>query len=125
MHFRSRTSAAAGESAVLQTAGSAASYVVGAIVCPSGMQTEQHGAVGGDLAFSESKLRVTGLQEFQENGSIAFGDESEHLLRFSTVGQGRHVATGPACVLHAALTTISESAPLRYGAPDIGFDRRV
>jgi hypothetical protein len=35
---------------------------------------------------------VTGSDNFEENGEITFGDE--HLLRFSTVGQG-HVTLGP------------------------------
>ena len=36
---------------------------------------------------------MTGPDEFQEDGTITFGDENEHVLRFSTVGQG-HVSPG-------------------------------
>jgi hypothetical protein len=56
------------------------------------MQTDLK-ASDGDLAFLDSKLRVTGPDVFQEEGTITFGDDSEHVLRFSTVGQG-HVAPG-------------------------------
>jgi len=45
----------------------------------------------GDLAFFESELRLTGVDEFEENGEITFGDDSEHVLKFSTQGQG-HIA---------------------------------
>jgi len=43
---------------------------------------------GWRLAFLESALRITGPDSFQEDGTIAFGDDSEHLLRFSTLGHG-------------------------------------
>jgi hypothetical protein len=51
-------------------------------------------ASDGDLAFMESELRLTGPEEFEENGEIAFGDDSEHVLRFSTAGMG-HMVRGP------------------------------
>ena len=93
MHFRSRTSAASGNLGLLHTAGSAPSCVVSTFICPSGIRTDVQGTGDGGLAFFESDLRITGPEEFQEDGSITFGDESEHLLRFSTVGKG-HIATG-------------------------------
>lgn len=93
MQFRSRTSAAAGRSGLLRTAGSGASCVVSTTICPSGLLTGIQSSDTGGLAFFESELRVTGPEEFQENGSIMFGDDSEHLLRFSTVGQG-HIDAG-------------------------------
>lgn len=93
MHFRSQTSTAAGQSGVLHSTGSAASCVVSTTITSSGLQTELHGADGGDLAFFESELRITGPEVFEESGNITFGDEGEHSLRFSTVGQG-HVGAG-------------------------------
>jgi hypothetical protein len=91
MHFRGQTSRAKG-SDVLRTTGSATSCVVSTVIRPSGLETDLH-ASDGDLAFIESELRVTGPDEFEEDGTITFGDEDEHVLRFSTVGQG-HVTTG-------------------------------
>jgi hypothetical protein len=91
MHFRGQTSAAS-DSEVLRTTGSATSCVMSTVIRPSGMQTDLK-ASDGDLAFLDSKLRVTGPDVFQEEGTITFGDDSEHVLRFSTVGQG-HVAPG-------------------------------
>jgi hypothetical protein len=58
----------------------------------SGVQSDLKPS-GGDLAFFESELRVTGPDEFEEDGTITFGGDSEHQLRFSTVGRG-HVAPG-------------------------------
>ena len=92
MHFIGRTSKSSDRSAVLRTSGSAASCIVSTIVRPSGVETDVK-ASEGDLAFLESELRVTGPDEFQENGQITFGGENQNLLRFSTVGKG-HVAAG-------------------------------
>lgn len=75
MHFRRRTSAAAGDSSVLHTTGSAPGCVVSTTICPPGMQTEIHSTDSGGLAFFESNLRVTGPEEFQEDGSITFGND--------------------------------------------------
>jgi len=103
LHFIGQTSKMAEQSEVLRTNGSAASCVVSTIVLPSGVQTEVK-AAAGELAFFESELRITGLEEFQENGEIAFGDDSRHVLRFSTLGKG-HMALGlePAVMTGAAI----------------------
>jgi hypothetical protein len=92
MHFLGRTSPAADHSEVLRTTGSATGCVVSTSIRSSGVETDLK-AAGGDLAFFESELRVTGADNFEENGEITFGDHSEHLLRFSTVGHG-HVTLG-------------------------------
>jgi hypothetical protein len=90
MHFRSQTSPAPDHS--VRTNGSATGCVVSTLIQASGVQTELKPS-DGDLAFFESELRVTGPDEFEEDGTITFGGDSDHLLRFSTVGQG-HVAAG-------------------------------
>jgi hypothetical protein len=90
MHFRSQTSPAADHS--VRTNGSATGCVVSTIIRANGLQTDLKPS-DGDLAFFESELRVTGPDEFEEDGTITFGGDSEHLLRFSTIGQG-HVAAG-------------------------------
>ena len=92
MHFRGQTSLSGHGSDVLRTNGSATSCVVSTVIRPSGVETDLH-ASEGELAFIESELRVTGPDEFEEDGTITFGDDNEHVLRFSTVGQG-HVTTG-------------------------------
>ena len=80
MHFRGRMSPAVTESKLMRTTGSA-------IVRQSGVEADFQSSEG-DLAFLESALRITGPDSFQEDGTIAFGDDSEHLLRFSTLGHG-------------------------------------
>jgi len=92
MHFIGQTSAAAGHSETLRTTGSAASCVLSTTIGPAGLRTDLTPS-DGDLAFFESELHLTGPEGFDESGQIAFGDENEHLLRFSTVGRG-HVAAG-------------------------------
>jgi hypothetical protein len=59
---------------------------------PIGVKTELKGSAG-DLAFLESELRLKGNGEFEEDGQIMFGDESEHVLEFTTLGRG-HVVLG-------------------------------
>ena len=92
MHFISRSSRTADQAGVLRTNGSATGCVVSTVVLPSGLRTELKPAMG-DLAFFESEMRLTGPEEFEENGEIAFGDDNGHVLRFSTLGKG-HVALG-------------------------------
>src|ERR1700732_2503033 len=93
MHFRGQTSPGVDHSDSLRTNGAAASCIVSTVIRPSGVQTDMQASGGDDLAFLESELRVTGQDEFEEDGTIAFGDSNEHLLRFSTLGQG-HVTAG-------------------------------
>jgi hypothetical protein len=76
---------------MLRTTGSAASCVITTRILPAGVETSLKPAEG-ELAFLESKLQITGQGTYQENGEISFGDEGEHLLRFSTLGQG-HMAS--------------------------------
>lgn len=88
MHFRGQTSPSADRSKLLRTSGSAPGCVVRTTICQSGIQTDVS-ASDGDLAFLESELRVTGPDQYREDGKIMFGDDTGHLLRFSTVGEGR------------------------------------
>ncbi len=92
MHFIGQTSTLVSDCETLRTTGSAASCVLSTMIGPRGMQADLR-ASDGDLAFFESELQMTGPEGFQESGQIAFGGESEHLLRFSTVGKG-HVTAG-------------------------------
>lgn len=62
------------------------------VVGRDGIKTDLR-ASDGDLAFFESDLRLTGAENCLESGQITFGDENEHLLRFSTVGKG-HITAG-------------------------------
>lgn len=92
MHFIGQTSRLAEQTEVLHTNSSAISCIVSTVVLPSGVQTELK-AAAGEMAFFESELRLTGPEEFQESGEVAFGDDSGHVLRFSTLGKG-HMALG-------------------------------
>jgi hypothetical protein len=87
MHFVGQASRSPGQTEVLRSTGSAASCIVTTTITPSGVQAELKASPGG-LAFFESELQVTGPQEYRETGEISFGDDSQHLLRFSTFGQG-------------------------------------
>jgi hypothetical protein len=93
MHFRSQTSQLVDHSELVRTTGSATGCVVSTMIRASGVQTVLEPSAG-DLAFFESELRVTGPDQFKEDGTITIGEDSEHLLRFSTLGHG-HVARGP------------------------------
>ena len=92
MQFRGRMSCAASDAKSLRTTGSATSCIVTTTVLPSGVQSDVK-ASQGDLAFLESEFRVTGTDSFQGGGTIAFGEDSEHVLRFSTIGEG-HLTPG-------------------------------
>ena len=77
----------------MRTTGSATGCVVHTSIQSTGVESHLTPA-DGDLAFFESELQITGGDEYQEKGLITFGDESEHSLRFSTLGHG-HMAPGP------------------------------
>jgi len=87
MHFTSQTSRNGGRAECLRTTGSATSCVLTTLVSPTGVETSLK-ASEGDLAFLESELKLTGPDVFLENGEISFGDDGEHVLRFSPLGDG-------------------------------------
>jgi hypothetical protein len=93
MHFRGRISSAIENSKSLRTTSTAASCTIRTLVGPDGLEADIRGSQG-ELAFLESELRVTGPESFRERGTIAFGHQNEHVLRFSTLGEG-HLHTGP------------------------------
>ena len=92
MHFKGRISSSASDSGSLRTTGSATSCVVTTTVFPEGVQSEIRPSQGG-LAFIDSKLRMTGTDSFRRDGTVAFGEDSEHVLRFSSIGQGHLAAS--------------------------------
>jgi hypothetical protein len=57
------------------------------IVGATGVETTLHPAAG-DLAFLESEVRLAGGDTFEGKGFLAFGEGSEHELRFATVHAG-------------------------------------
>jgi hypothetical protein len=103
MHFRGRAARSGGQKQTLHTTGSATSCLVRTLVRRSGLESEVT-VEGGDFAFFESDLHATAGDEFQEEGSICFGEENEHLLRFSTIGEG-HMTTGLAPGMAAGSAT--------------------
>jgi hypothetical protein len=90
MHFTGQSSRNTEHAEMMRTTGSATSCVVTTRILRTGVDTSLK-AAEGDLAFLESQLQITGQGTYQESGEISFGDEGEHVLRFSTLGQG-HMA---------------------------------
>lgn len=64
------------------------------VVGPMGAETTLQPAEG-DLAFLEAEIRLSGQDAFEGSGVLAFGDEGEHSLRFSTSKSGQ---LGPSAV---------------------------
>jgi hypothetical protein len=87
MHMRGQTSKPSDQPQSLRTTGSAASCNLNTTISDSGIQTSLTPS-DGDLAFFESELRLIGPDEFQEAGEITFGDNADHVLRFSTTRNG-------------------------------------
>lgn len=85
MQFKG-TATPGSESGVMKATTSAISCSMKTVVGPDGVTGSFIPAEGG-LAYFESEVRMTGADTFLENGSISFG-ESNHSLKFSTVGQG-------------------------------------
>mgnify|MGYP001164784312 CR=1 FL=1 len=87
MHFRGQAAPTAIDPKVLRATSSATSCTVSTTIRTSGLATDVK-AGEGDLAFFESEMRLTGPDSFEETGTISFGDETDHLLHFSTLGHG-------------------------------------
>jgi hypothetical protein len=73
------------------------------IVGPSGAETTLQPAAG-DLAFEETEIHLTGQDAFEGSGTLAFGDEGEHSLRFSTSKSGQLGPSGVPGVLAGAVS---------------------
>lgn len=93
MHFKGRMSSSTAGSGSLRTTGSATSCVVTTTVWPAGVKSDIQPSSQGGLAFLDSELQVTGTDSFRQDGTIAFGEDSEHLLRFSSIGSGHLAAS--------------------------------
>lgn len=87
MHFRGQTSRAKADPKVLRTTASATSSVLTTRIRDSGVQSELQ-ASDGQLAFLDSEFCLTSPELFQGSGSITFGDDGEHVLRFSILEHG-------------------------------------
>ncbi len=91
MQVRGQTARPSEPTMPMRSTGSAASCTLNTTISASGVRTAVAPS-DGELAFFESEMLITGPGEFQENGEIAFGDNSEHVLRFSTLGKGRFIS---------------------------------
>ena len=93
MHFRGQAVPAGTDPKVLRATTSATSCTVTTKIELSGLNTEVK-ASEGELAFLESQLHLVGPDSFREDGSITFGEDAEHILQFSTIGEG-HFTSSP------------------------------
>jgi hypothetical protein len=94
MHFRGQGSPSGEDVKVLRITSSGTSSTLETIVCPTGVETTLH-AAPGDLAFLECELHLTGQDSFQGKGTLTFGEDGEHELRFATSHAGQ---LGPSAV---------------------------
>jgi hypothetical protein len=86
MQFRGSAAPKAGATGVIKAATSASSCTLSSIVSAAGVTSTLMPAQGGKASF-ESEVTLSGETSFTETGTIRFGD-SNHSLRFTTVGQG-------------------------------------
>src|ERR1044071_5341198 len=93
LHFTGKMSATGDGSDLLRATGTATSCVLSTTIGPGGIESDVQ-ARDGDLAYLDSALRVTGPNQFEEDGTITFGDDSDHQLRFATAGPG-HLVVNP------------------------------
>jgi hypothetical protein len=86
MQFKGTAAPKAGASGVIKASTTAPSCTLSSVVGSGGV-TGTLLPVPGSKASFESEVTLTGETSFTETGTIRFGD-SNHLLRFTTVGQG-------------------------------------
>src|SRR5215471_1633552 len=103
MHFRGQLSRSVGNGGILRATSSGTSCTMETIVGPSGAETTLHPA-DGDMAFVETEIHLIGEDAFEGSGVLAFGDEGEHSLRFSTTKSGQLGPSGVPGVLAGAVS---------------------
>ena len=86
LQFEGSAAPRAGASGVIKASTTAPSCTLSSVVGPGGVTGTLLPVSGGKASF-ESEATLTGETSFTETGTIRFGD-SNHALRFSTVGQG-------------------------------------
>jgi hypothetical protein len=86
MQFKGTAAPKAGVSGVMTASTSATSCALSSAIGPGGVTGTLQPLQGGHASF-ESEVTLTGETSFRETGTIRFGD-SNHSLRFSTIGQG-------------------------------------
>jgi hypothetical protein len=102
MHFRGQISRSSGNG-TLRATSSGTSCTMQTVVGPSGAETTLHPATG-DLAFVETEIHMGGNNAFEGAGSVTFGEDSEHALRFSSPKAGQISPSGVPGVLAGAVT---------------------
>jgi hypothetical protein len=103
MHFRGQASRSGDAATALRTTAIGTSCTINTVVGPGGVQTDLH-AAPGDLAFLESQVQITPPDSFEGRGTLMFGDETEHVLRFSTIKAGHF---GPSAMPGVMAGTVS------------------
>ena len=86
MQFKGSAAPKTGVSGAIKASTTAPSCTLSSVIGPDGLKGTFLSASGGKASF-ESEVTLTGDTSFTETGTIRFGD-SNHSLRFSTVGQG-------------------------------------
>jgi hypothetical protein len=103
MHFRGQVSRSSADGQTLRATSSGTSCTMQTVVGPSGAETTLQPAPG-DLAFIESELHLSGNEAFEGGGTLAFGDDGDSLLRFSTSRTGQLGPSGIPGILAGAVT---------------------
>ncbi len=102
MHFKGQASPASADSKVMKATSSATSCTIGTTVGDDGV-TGTFQAADGGLAFFESEVQLKSASSFLEAGTISFG-ENNHLLRFTTVGEGYLGPSADSKIMHGTVS---------------------
>jgi len=107
MQFKGSAAPKAGASGVMEASTTSMSCTLSSIVGPGGLTGTLTPTTGGKASFT-SEVTLTGETSFTETGTIRFGD-SNHSLRFSTVGQGFLGKSPDAALQHGSVMWRVES----------------
>jgi hypothetical protein len=86
MQFKGSAAPKAGATAVIKAATTAPGFTISSMIGDGGLAGSIQPVSGGQASF-ESEVTLLGETSFSEAGTIRFGD-SNHMLRFTTVGEG-------------------------------------
>jgi hypothetical protein len=103
MHFRGQASASVEDAKVFRTTCSGTSCTIQTVVGPAGVESTLN-ANSGDLAFLETEIRPASKDAFEGQGSMTFGEDGDHELRFATIHPGHLASSGLAGVMEGSVS---------------------
>lgn len=115
MHFTGTASSSREDRKMLRLLSSGASCQWQTRVTPAGLEATVQ-PTEGDLAFLDSEVHLKTPDSFEGQGTLSFGEEGEHSLRFRTIEAGHFAPSQIPGVMAGAASWRIEGGSGRFAA---------